>query len=243
MNYVNVYEKNLVKKKKRYLVPMIAIIIMVITTVFLASTLYVWVTPMSPELYFYVDTPVVTDVTIEIKDGVTKTVPEIPLGKKVTWKNVNIDKNGGVHYEGKQYPFLYYEGIFEYSDLQYGWQIEAVDGDFRLNSKIVSESDILDFLRNKMSESGLYEHEIEYIICRVAENNMLDQSQGYILINYIPVEDVDRAIQLTTTYDFSIMRRHFVISESNVAVELLAPEFEPVEETGFMIHETAINKL
>jgi flagellin-like protein len=64
--------------------PWIAVILLIAITVILAGGLFTMVQTPSPEIYFYVKEPVITDVTIEIGGGVTEAIPEVPLGNSIT---------------------------------------------------------------------------------------------------------------------------------------------------------------
>ena len=223
--------------------PLIVVVFMIAVTIVLVGALMSSVTSMSPEIYFYVDKPVTTDVTLEIENGVTKTIPEIPLGKKVTWKNVHIDPNGIIQYNGKEYPFLYYEGNFQYKPSNYGWLVRNIEGQMFLDGTHISELELQEFISNQFKTSGLFNHEVVYLLKRVINNNMLSFSKEFLIINYIPTKDVNNAIKLTTSYDFSIMRRHFLIQELDNEINLKEPIYEKIEDIGFLIHETAINRI
>ena len=216
---------------------------MVSITAILCSFLYTNVQTLSPEIYVYVSEPVTTDVSIEIEDGVTKTIPEIPLGKKVTWKDVQIDTDGDISYEGKDYPFLYYEGRFQYNDLSQGWMISKENDQMYFNNKLMTSSNLINFLEVKMKESGLFDNEISFLITRLNQNDMIEFSSNYLIINYIPMNDVNDVIKITTSHNFEIMRRHFLIYETDLPIELEEPRFEEIIDTGFLIHETAINRI
>lgn len=221
----------------------LAIVAMFGVCIFLALTIQVSSTNMSPEIYFYVDEPVTIDIVVEIPDGVTLTVPEVPLGERIVWEGVYVDPSGSIHFEGREYPFLYYEGIFHYAESNYGWLVQKVDGQMYLNNEAINERELEEFLAEQLATSGLYQHEIDYLMGRVAENDMLDFSKEYLFIRYIPTSDVDEAIKLTISHDFAIMRRHFLLQELDYPVISQKPVYETVKDTGFLIHETAINHI
>lgn len=222
--------------------PVIAVILMVAITVVLAGILFSFTYSPSPEIYFYVNSPIITDVTIEIEGGVTKTIPEVPLGNKITWEDIYIDTDGNINFEGKEYEFLYYEGDFHYGTSYYGWVVQNQDGNLNIDNITYTKEGILNFICDRFRESGLYENEIPFLVDRIIQEEMFSFSKERLLIRYIPMSDVDNAIGLETSFDFSIMRRHFVIEETEDPIELMEPEFEGVEDTGYMIHETAINR-
>jgi hypothetical protein len=105
-----------------------------------------------------------------------------------------------------------------------------------------TEKGLLNFICDRFRESGLHENEIPFLVNRMIGEGMLSFSKEWVQIKYIPMSDVDEAIGLKTSFDFSIMRRHFVIEESENYVDLRDPEFEKVIDTGYLIHETAINR-
>ncbi|UCH88726.1 MAG: hypothetical protein JSV49_10820 [Thermoplasmata archaeon] len=203
--------------------------------------LYLHVTD-SPEIYFHVEDKVKVDITVEIKDGVTKTIPEIQLGNKVTWENLLIDKNGVINYNDNEYEFLYYEGRFHYAPSNYGWLVTKIDEQLFLNDNLVTEQELLEFIKIQMRDSGLHENEIEFLIDRITQNKMLDFSSKYLLIRYIPQADVDEAIKIQSDLNFNIIRRHFLIEAVDNHVEMNDPIYEIIEDSGFLIHETAVNR-
>ena len=138
-----------------------------------------------------------TDVTVEIAGGVTVTVPEIPLGKRVTWKNVTVMPDGTVRYNGALYPFLYYEGHFHYPESNYGWLIGQRSGQLYLDARPIDEEGVHQFLYKKLEEAGLSRYEIGYLMERVGNNNMLDFDSDYLFIRYIPMDDVNSAMALS----------------------------------------------
>lgn len=216
---------------------------MVGITLILASLLFIGVQDMSPEIYFHVKKAVVTDITVEIENGVTLTIPEVPLGKRVVWRNVQIGEDGIIEYRGQEYNFLYYEGRFEYKESNYGWMIKSDGGKLTMDGVEFSKNGILDFLEQMLMDSGLHDNEVSFLMDRVAENDMLSFSSDYLLIRYIPMEDVNEAIGLETSFDFEIVRRHFLLQETDEPIEMQVPVFGGVEDSGYFIHETAINRL
>jgi hypothetical protein len=222
--------------------PVVAVIIMVIIIVALTAFLYDNMKFMSPEIYFHVEEEVTTDVTVEINGGVTTTIPQVPMGKKAVWKDVLVRPDGTINYQGKDYDFLYYEGRFDYQWSNQGWLVEEQDGKLYLNGVETDEAGILAFLEEKMLESGLLENEAAFLLERIVELDMLDMDSPYMSIHYIPIEDVDEAIKLCTSFEFQQMRRHFAFYEHDGPVDMVEPVYEVVEDTGFVIHETAVNK-
>jgi len=220
---------------------MVAVMLMFAITLVLSSILSTW--SLSPEIYFHVEESVTTDVTVEIPDGeVTKTIPGVQMGSNASWKDVRIDTDGTVTFDGKQYSFLYYEGRWSYQWSNQGWLVEKEDGRLYLNGEPTSQSNILDFLREEMRESGLCENEIEFLIQRIMDLDMLDMEKPFMSIHYIPIQDVNRAIRLTTSFNFTQMRRHFAFYEHDQPVEMVEPVYEEIGDTGYVIHETAVNK-
>ncbi len=222
--------------------PITAVILMVAITISLASFLHGWaIKSASPEIYFHVEEEVTTDVTVEMEGGVTTTIPEVPMGKTATWKDVHVAKDGTITYNEKEYPFLYYEGVFSYHKSNFGWLVEKQGQNYILGGEEMNEAGILSHLMEEMVESGLLENEADYVIQRIVNLDMLETEKPYLSIHYIPMEDVNEAIELTTSFEFSQMRRHFVITGRDAPIPMTEPSYEPVEDTGYLIHETAVN--
>jgi hypothetical protein len=196
----------------------------------------------SPEIYFHVEEEVTTDVTVEIDGGVTTTIPQVPMGKKAVWKDVLVRPDGTINYQGKNYDFLYYEGRFDYQWSNQGWLVEKQGGKLYLDGVETDEAGILQHLESEMIESGLLENEAAFLLERIVELDMLDMDKSYMSLHYIPIEDVDEAIKLSTSFEFQQMRRHFAFYEHEGPVDMVEPVYEVVENTGYVIHETAVNK-
>lgn len=204
-------------------------------------TSFLWT--FSPEVYFHVDVPVTTDVRVEIPEGrITTSLPAVSMGASAEWRGVRIETNGTVVYEGVHHPFLYYEGTFGYERSNFGWLIEERDGELYLEGGPVTKDEIIGFMREEMMESGLSGNEIDFLIQRIIDLNMLNMEKPFMTIHYIPMEDVEDVIRLTTSHEFTLMRRHFAFYEHDGPVEMEEPEYEGIEDSPSMIHETAVNK-
>ncbi len=195
----------------------------------------------SPEIFFHVTEPITTDVTVTIPDGVTLTIPEVEMTSAATWTDVKANPDGTCTYEGSTYPYLYYEGIWDYPDSSFGWMVEKVDGVMVLEGEVVTEDDILEFITEKCIDSGLEPNEAQVIIDRIVALDMLE-FDGCLAIRYIPEVDVEATMQLETSESFQTMRRHFYLEQIETQVELSEPVFEMRPEGDLIIHETAVNR-
>jgi hypothetical protein len=139
---------------------------------------------------------------------------------------------------------LYYEGIFidSYGPSQYGWVIDKVQDSLYLDGNEISMKELLEFIELKMKISGLEDNEVEFLINRIVENDMLEFEVDHLLIKYIPEVSVDEAIELDIPDGFTLMRRHFLLEASNDNIELMEPSFNTIK-SPFMIHETAVNRI
>lgn len=196
----------------------------------------------SPEIFFHAKKPITTDVTITIPDGVTLTIPEVPMSNQAIWEDVHITDDNMVVYGNEEYPYLYYEGRFSYPLSNYGWLVEQMDGKLWWNGKLIDKEEFLEFLREKFSLSGLYENEVEVLINRILDYDMLEFSGRYLAIRYIPIKDVDQTMTLETSKPFVVLRRHFWIEELDEPMDMQEPLFEYSVESDFIIHETAVNR-
>ncbi len=198
----------------------------------------------SPEIYFHVNEDMLVDISVNIAGGVTKTIPEIPMDTEAEWNDVLVGPDGLILYNGQKYSMLYYEGIFvdSYGPSNMGWVVENVDGALYFEGVMVTENSLMHIFVNKMRSSGLKDNEIEFLIERVLEKEMLDFDSQYLLIRYIPQSSVDEAIQLEVPEIFSVMRRHFLLESTDEHIQLHDPEFNMVFD-GNIIHETAVNRI
>lgn len=94
-------------------------------TVVLAGIVFLGTQSISPEIFIHTDQEVTLDLTVRIEDGVTKTIPEVDMGREAVWKDLTVRPDGIIEFEGDRYPFLYYEGVFidRYPDSDQGWAI------------------------------------------------------------------------------------------------------------------------
>jgi hypothetical protein len=198
----------------------------------------------SPEIYFHVKDEITLDLAIHIKDGVTKTIPEVDMGTRAEWNDLLVRPDGSIEYDGQIHSMLYYEGSFvhAYGFSNMGWEIAKIDGKLYFEGQQVTEVAILKILKLKMLTAGLEPDEISFILRRIMDNNMLEFETEYLYIRYIPQDSVDKAIQLKIPDYFSVMRRHFLLEASDDPMELEDPEFESVSG-DFIIHETAVNRI
>jgi hypothetical protein len=196
----------------------------------------------SPELFFHVKRPITIDVTVKIPDGITLTIPEVLMGQKATWNDVHISEDGTVHFNDEIYPYLYYEGRFKYPPSKYGWLVEQRDNELLLDNNPITKEDLMEFLKHEFIASGLYENEADVLLKRIQNIDMLDFSESYLAIHYIPKKDVDQTMGLETSHEFSVMRRHFWLEELEVPIDMKEPVFEEISESDYIIHETAVNR-
>jgi hypothetical protein len=198
----------------------------------------------SPEIYFHVKHEVSLDLAVHIRDGVTKTIPEVEMGPKAFWEKIVARPDGSIEYNGRMHEMLYYEGRFvnAYGPSNMGWKLEKVDGQLYFDNHRVTEKEILGILMLKMMASGLEFNEVEFLIRRMIDMDMLDFDTKYLFIRYIPQDSVDEAICLDAPDHFSVMRRHFLLEDSDISIEMEEPNFEPCYG-DFIIHETAVNRI
>lgn len=199
----------------------------------------------SPEIFFHVENKTNTDLMIRINDGVTCTIPKVPMDSSAIWAGLTIYPNGSISYNNKVYDMIYYEGKFvdSYPISNQGWVISKIGENMFVKDQKVNENDLLDLLMNEMSVSGLTNYEIEFVLNRIVQNDMLDCNDHYLTIRYIPQKNVDEVINLSSSIDFQIMRRHFLIEETDECIPLVDPIFEPIPIGPNIIHETAVNRI
>jgi hypothetical protein len=77
---------------------------------------------------------------------------------------------------------------------------------------------------------------------RIDTGGMLDFDGVYLAIRYIPENKVDLTISLETSVPFEVMRRHFLIEETEGPVILAEPVLEPALLGSCVIHDVAVNR-
>jgi hypothetical protein len=92
-------------------------------------------------------------------------------------------------------------------------------------------------------DAGLEVNEAEVMLQRIIDHDMLSFSDNYLIIRYIPMNQVDQAIKLTTSYDMENVRRHFLIEETDEEEILHQPVFEQFDNDEEYLMETAVNKI
>jgi hypothetical protein len=108
---------------------------------------------------------------------------------------------------------------------------------------VIHQYDLLNILGSLFLDAGLEVNEAEVLLQRIIENDMLSFSGNYLMIKYIPMKQVDQAIDLSTTYDINVVRRHFLIEETGDEQILQVPEFEQFNNNVEYLMETAINRI
>lgn len=195
----------------------------------------------SPEIFLRDGAQLSIDVKVWVSGGVATTIPEVEMTHTAVWEDVLINSDGTCSFEGKNYPYLYYEGNWEYPGSSFGWMVEKKDGVNYIGGTPVDHEDICDFITDKCLESGLEPNEAQVIIDRIEKFDMLEFDSPYLAIRYIPQEDVDTTMTIETSLECQVMRRHFYLEEMDEPMELSEPVYD-IPTGGLRIHETAVNR-
>jgi len=207
----------------------------------------------SPEIYLYSKKTITEEIVVEIKEGVTKTIPEIELGPMVTWQDVRVYENGTLGYQGDNYKYLYYEGNFIQPNYisNYGWILEKNVTSLMLNNDPITLEELETFFKEELAQAGLYEREISdfikkaFITEKMFENE--EQTDRFKLaIYYIPQNTVDDIITIRCNHNFTQLRRHFLITPIFTDDLYLEPPIyitpsNTVESSNFILHEWGLN--
>ncbi len=218
----------------------------VCATIILAGFVFMWAqsftSTASPEIYLHTEEEITIDLTIRIEDGVTKTIPEVEMGREATWNDLTVHPDGMIEYEGNRYPFLYYEGVFieRYPETDKGWVISEVEGGYLVNGELHSSGSIQGVMMDLFMGSGLTPNESSIMLLRARSLGVLE-GEGDIVLRYIPEEEVNDIIEISSSIPTEMMRRHFLVEVTDDPPILRDPLFEDVPEGPFVIHETALN--
>ena len=172
-----------------------------------------------PVIYLYPKTETDVDVHLEPAGGFSATEPTYNDGWRVT-----ASPNGQLinRDSGESYPYLFWEGI--------GGLYEEPE-----NYWVVAEEDVPDFLRDKLAEIGLVDHEIadftEFWLPRM-------EASAYYRIGFHGTETMDRIAPLETTPSpDSVLRILMDFTELDEPEPSNPPTIRPFVRQGFTVVE------
>jgi len=200
--------------------------------------------PCKPAVYLYTKKPLTDNLTVEFKDGkATKIVPQLPLTKKFTWKNITA-KDGKIIVDGKTYDYLFYEGIMK-KPLQsdQGWILEKNDTGLYLDKEKITYPDLQEFFIKELQKAGLYENEIhDFMNFWLGDDKklFLGKNSFKYAIKYVPQNVLDDAISIETEHEYTRIRVLYTIEEITEDIELNEPVYyKPIIKDN-VLHEWGI---
>ena len=200
--------------------------------------------PYKPAVYLYTKKPLTDNLTVEFKDGkATKIVPQLPLTKKFTWKNITA-KDGKIIVDGKTYDYLFYEGTMK-KPLQsdQGWILEKNDTGLYLDKEEITYPELQEFFIKELQKAGLYENEIhDFMNFWLGDDKklFLGKNSFKYAIKYVPQNVLDDAISIETEHEYTRIRVLYTIEEITEDIELNEPVYyKPITKDN-VLHEWGI---
>lgn len=173
--------------------------------------------PAKPVIYLYPETETEVSVQLELAGDFTFTYPQYNNGWRVIAR-----PDGTILSEGKEYSYLFWEGVFK-----------AFHTDFK-EGFVVKGSDSVEFLQKVLSEMGLTPKEYNEFIVYWAPKM---QENEYNKV-YFAKEEYEQAAKLTISpKPDSILRVYMVYEKTEKGTVLPPQRIEPFERKGFTVVE------
>ena len=209
---------------------------------------------MKPAVYFY-NTENISfreTLSISIPNGyATTTIPEIPLGKEITWENFEVYPESQILFNGEYYPYLFYEAIIEGLDIltfECGWVIQKTDNIWKVNGKMIGNlgniEDLENFFKDSLLDLGLFENEIADFTEYWFEEKQIFAEEGTYILRQIPMNVINENFQLETNHSYSMNRLFFTFTyfPETKSIPNLLP-LEPMTsnvDSDYILHEWGI---
>ncbi len=200
-----------------------------------------------PVIYLYRDKPAREEVSVRFSGCAIKTIPEIPLGRKITWANLYL-KDGKISYKGKVYKYLFYENRFDVPLLSdKGWILHRnAKGKIYLDYVEITYDRLRTFFGNELRKAGLFKNEIadflEYWLDD-AQRIFFGRKEFTFAVKYIPVYQLDEKAKIVTknSYD-SIVRVQFFVEPVKPGTRLLLskPVYPKPKRGTSIMHEWGV---
>jgi hypothetical protein len=173
--------------------------------------------PAKPVIYLYPETEMDVSVNLQLTGHFTFTYPQYNNGWKVTAR-----PDGTILSAGKEYSYLFWEGIFT-----------DFDSDFK-EGFVVKGSESTEFLQQVLSKMGLTPKEYNEFIVYWAPKM---QENEYNKV-YFAKEEYEEAAKLTISPTPDSILRVFMVYEKAEEGTVLPPQkIEPFERKGFTVVE------
>lgn len=191
---------------------------------FVSTATWTWATPeCKPAIYLYPPTKTSVDLKINPQGEVTTSLPTYPI--KSGWQNLEVNPHGLITYQGRHYPYLYYEA-------------ETVGYSKPAQGSIIPKARLEPFLRETLPTLGLQGREIDdfvnYWITRLQPI-----SKPFLFISFFDQETINSVdpVELTPVPDKVVrIRAYFkpTDSKSKVKPQTLP---SPLRREGFTLVE------
>lgn len=203
--------------------------------------------PCVPVVYLYPETPRTEDVKVFLEGVATVTIPAIPLGRAIAWRDVETGyADGSVVYRGRPYPYLFYEAALDVPVVSHsGWVLEReADGRLLLDGEAITYAGLRARFEAELGEAGLFDHEIrDFTECWLGADAALffGRETFRYAVRYFPADQLEAAMRLVTTWKYdSVVRVQFTVDHAPEGLELFEPVYAPAPREGSVLHEWGV---
>ncbi|MFT4601859.1 MAG: hypothetical protein ACI857_002044 [Arenicella sp.] len=178
-----------------------------------------------PVIYLYSDKEIDVSLDLNYHGNLTFTYPKLDDA----WQ-VSVDKEG-IEYEGKKYPYLFWEGESDQLNFSIS-EDKSIDGEF------VARNNVVSFLETKLNELGFNQTERADFISFWGPRMVKSE---YILVQFVIDEDYEKQIaelNVTPTPD-AARRVYMFFSPSSEKQNIVTnpQSFEGFDRNGFTLLE------
>lgn len=181
-----------------------------------------WVGGCKPVIYLYPERETKLDVNVTPKGWITDSIPTLDLEKG--WENVLATPEGSIIYEGKEYPYLYYEDMLP--------QLEVPKEGF-----VVEKDGLAAFFDDVLPRFGLNKNEIadfkEYWLGRLTQ-------KPYYFVRFLTSKEIEAVenISLSEKPETLIrLRALFIPLDESLDVHAQELPETPAKRSGFTVVE------
>lgn len=175
-----------------------------------------------PVIYFYPDKKTEVSVKLDIKGPFTFTYPVYENG----W-NFTADPNGTLHFDSKQYNYLFWEGKTQLLRNTISWE----------SGELVEKENLLSFLEEKLNLMGLSSSEQQDFITYWMPRMMANQTN---YVHFLFNEEFNEYANLTITPKPDHLFRVYMIwgdAENFKSIKLKPQTIPTVNREGFCVLE------
>ncbi len=227
-------------------IALIATLIMVAITAFLAAILYSMVVALKPAIYLYTPEEKKESLRLKVKGRITMRIPWRKGTTSVIWNDL-ILKNGKIISDNKEFDYLFYESenIVPKHDGT-GWTLKRQGGNLYWNNEPIGLEQLPGIFTEILKKYGLFENEIsDFNEYWFAEDMKIFFGQDEFTYGIYPIslEELDRIFSIETELEYAeYIRVQFLVKEIKEGINLNEPAFPEVKRSEYALHEWGMIK-